>query len=109
MTNPPSPVSAEEELLKILADYSNDLHNLKMRDGDMPAQAAVKRIKSYGDKRELEAVRIESLQQQIKYHTLKARLQRMYLGGDEDALKTKKHVKSLKRRLEALKVQRSGS
>lgn len=35
----------DTELLTILADYSNDLHALKKRDGQLPAQAAVKRIK----------------------------------------------------------------
>ena len=36
----------DEELWRILADYSNDLHNLKKRDGMLPAQAAIARIKS---------------------------------------------------------------
>lgn len=42
------------------------------------------------------------LEKDIKYHTLKARYQRMYLGGDEDALSTKRYVKTLKKRLKTL-------
>jgi hypothetical protein len=46
MTNKPTSSTETEdfELLQILADYSNDLAQLEKRDGDLPAQAAVKRL-----------------------------------------------------------------
>lgn len=47
---------------------------------------------------ELKKVRLEK---DIKYHTLKARYQRVFLGGEEDALPTKRYV----RRLKALRQQ----
>lgn len=36
----------ENELYIILADYSNDLNQLKKRDGKLPAQAAVNRLQA---------------------------------------------------------------
>lgn len=39
------------------------------------------------------------LKKDIKYNTLLARYKRVYLGGDEDALPIKRHVKQLKKRL----------
>ena len=46
---------------------------------------------------------IELVKRDIRYHTLKARWQRMYLGGDKDALPTKRYVKRLRKKLEQLK------
>lgn len=45
-------------------------------------------------------VREAEIKHQIKYLTLKARYQRMFLGGEEDALKTKRYIKKLKSRLQ---------
>lgn len=60
----------ETELYIILADYSNDLAALKKRDGELPAQAAVKRIQSYIDTRVIEG-RVDELDHidaGAKYH-----------------------------------------
>lgn len=48
-------------------------------------------------------VRKVTLEKDIKYHTLKARYQRMFLGGETDAITTKKHVKRLKAALKEVK------
>lgn len=40
----PSDKGLENQLLIVLADYSNDLMTLKKRNGKLPAQAAVERI-----------------------------------------------------------------
>ncbi len=52
---------------------------------------------------EAEVARAE-LKSDIKYNTLKARYQRMFLGGEEDALPTKRYVKRLKVKLAALQA-----
>lgn len=40
----------DKELLIIISDYVNDLASIKKRDGEFPAQAAVKRLKQAFDK-----------------------------------------------------------
>lgn len=45
---------------------------------------------------------IELLKKDIRYHTLKARWQRIYLGGEQTAVSTKRYVKQLKARLKQL-------
>lgn len=52
-------------------------------------------------------VRETELKKDIKYHTLKARWQRMYLGGNEDSQKTKRYVVSLKKQLAQLQANRT--
>jgi hypothetical protein len=44
-------------------------------------------------------LRIQKLKDDIKYNTPKARYQRIYSGGEEDALPTKRYVKKLKAQL----------
>jgi len=51
---------------------------------------------------------VTQLKADIRYHTLKAKYKRMFLGGDEDALPTKRYVKSLKRQLAALSTPPEG-
>jgi hypothetical protein len=46
-----------------------------------------------------EAKQRTELEKDIKYHTLKAKYQRVFLGGEEDAKQTKRYVKTLKARL----------
>lgn len=48
------------------------------------------------------AVNEANLKSDIKYHTLKAKYQRVFLGGEESAIPTKRYVKKLKTRLRAL-------
>ena len=43
------------------------------------------------------------LKKDIRYHTLKARYERVFLHGEEKAMNTKRYVKSLKNRLTQLK------
>lgn len=52
-----NPSESDREILTILADYSYDLANLKKRNGKLPAQAAMERIKAWGDKAVLETVK----------------------------------------------------
>jgi hypothetical protein len=46
---PPNVDDVDAQILKILADYSHDLSELKKRDGKLPAQAAVDRIEALYD------------------------------------------------------------
>lgn len=45
------------------------------------------------------AVKEQKLKDDIRYHTLRAKYQRMFLGGEEDAKPTKAYVKKLKQQL----------
>jgi len=49
--------------------------------------------------------KIAIIKKDIRYHTLKARFQRTFLGGEEDARPTKLYVKTLKRQLATLTHQ----
>lgn len=55
VSTPTQSLGDEEQLLTILADYSNDLHDIKMRDDLLPAHAAVKRIEELKAQWEREA------------------------------------------------------
>lgn len=82
-----------EKITHVIGEYGAFNH-MGVAEGNTVVNGIIALFQTELEKRELK--------KDIRYLTLKARWQRMYLGGEDDALLTKKRAKLLKQRLAVL-------